>query len=175
MWGAFPDAWNWTRDREERQWPHSTPGAAALLPGRTLRAAAAPSPIRFDPWVEVDPTALRHNVEVVARLTGGRPILAVIRNNAYGLGLREVAGVLEPLAAVAGFAVVKAEAALALRTAGVRKPVVLMALFDDDAGRSWWPGAWSWRSPPTTAWRGPAGRRRVAAGLPGSTSTWTPA
>ncbi|MEQ9400394.1 MAG: alanine racemase [Longimicrobiales bacterium] len=109
-------------------------GAAALLPGPTLRAAAAPSPTRFDPWVEVDPAALRHNVEVVARLAGGRPILAVIKNNAYGLGLREVAGVLEPLPAVAGFAVVKAEAALALRAAGVRKPVVLMALFDDDAG-----------------------------------------
>ena len=32
---------------------------------------------RFDPWIEVDPSALAFNVGVISRLTGGRPILAV--------------------------------------------------------------------------------------------------
>lgn len=120
------------------------PGAELHAPDGTRPAPASPSASqprpggrgslpgdRFDPWVEVDAEALRHNVEVVGRLTGGRPILAVVKNNAYGLGLTEVAGVLEPLPAVAGFAVVKVQAALALREAGVAKPVLHMGLSDE--------------------------------------------
>lgn len=89
---------------------------------------------RFDPWIEVDPEALAHNVDVVSRLSGGRPILAVIKNNAYGLGLEIIARLLEPRDEIAGFAVVKAEAALRLREAGIRKPVLLMGLFGDEDG-----------------------------------------
>ncbi|NNF29517.1 MAG: hypothetical protein HKN73_19990, partial [Gemmatimonadetes bacterium] len=94
---------------------------------------AAPTD-RFDPWIEVDPEALTHNVGVVSRLSGGRPILAVIKNNAYGLGLTAVARILEPKNEIAGFAVVKAEAALRLREAGIRKPILLMGLFGDTDG-----------------------------------------
>jgi alanine racemase len=69
---------------------------------------------------------------MVSRLSGGRPILAVIKNNAYGLGLDIIARLLEPRDEIAGFAVVKAEAALRLREAGIRKPVLLMGLFGDE-------------------------------------------
>ncbi len=93
-----------------------------------------PPPDRFDPWLEIDPSALVTNAGIVSRLAGGRPILAVIKNNAYGLGLTQVAHILEPLESIAGFAVVKAAAALALREAGVRKPVLLMGLFSDEDG-----------------------------------------
>ncbi|NNM35048.1 MAG: alanine racemase [Gemmatimonadetes bacterium] len=91
-------------------------------------------PQGFDPWIEVDGNALRQNLSTVARLAGGRPVLAVVKNNAYGLGLAGVASVLEPLEGVLGFAVVKAEAALALREWGVQKPVLLMGVFGDDVG-----------------------------------------
>jgi len=115
-------------------------GVAAGALARPLRLAAStqhptpPPPDRFDPWIEVEPAALRHNVGVVSRLTSGRPILAVVKNDAYGLGLAEVASVLEPLPEIAGFAVVKTEAALRLRDAGVTKPVLLMGLFGDQDG-----------------------------------------
>jgi len=89
---------------------------------------------RFDPWIEVDPAALAFNVRVISRLTGGRPILAVIKNNGYGLGLTTVGRILEGFPEVMGLAVVKTEAALALREAGVRKPVLLMALFGEEDG-----------------------------------------
>jgi alanine racemase len=91
-------------------------------------------PDRFDPWLEIDRAALAHNVRVVARLGGGRPVLAVVKNNAYGLGLAEVASLLEPMPEIGGFAVVKTEAALMLREVGVRKPVLLMGLFGDTDG-----------------------------------------
>jgi len=83
---------------------------------------------RFDPWVEVIPDALAHNVAQVSRLSGGRPILAVVKNNAYGLDLVTTARILEPMNEIAGFAVVKTEAALALKAGGIDKPVLHMGI-----------------------------------------------
>ena len=104
-------------------------GAVARSQGMAEAAALqVPPATRFDPWIEVDSRALRRNVGVVAGLAAGRPILAVVKNNAYGLGLADVARILEPLEAVQGFAVVKADAALALRSAGITKPVTLHCL-----------------------------------------------
>ncbi len=88
---------------------------------------------RFDPWIEVDRSALQANVAEVRRLTGGRPILAVIKNNAYGLGLVMAAKVLETFPEVVAFAVVKMTSAFALREAGITKPIHLMALFPPSA------------------------------------------
>jgi alanine racemase len=82
----------------------------------------------------VDPEAFQINVGVVSRLADHRPIMAVIKNNGYGLGLTTVGKILEGFPEVVGLAVVKTEAALALREAGVRKPVLLMALFGDEDG-----------------------------------------
>jgi len=99
-----------------------------------LTELPAASDARFDPWLEVDRAALVENVRVISRLVGARPILAVIKNNAYGLGLTTVAALLEPLPEIAGLAVVKTSAALELREAGIRKPVLLMGLFSDEDG-----------------------------------------
>lgn len=83
----------------------------------------------FDPWIEIHAPNLAHNVREVSRAAGKRPILAVIKNNAYGLGLATVAGQFEPLPEVDGFAVVKLDEAVTLRDRGVGKPVLLMGPF----------------------------------------------
>jgi alanine racemase len=83
----------------------------------------------FDPWIEVYPANLRNNVVEVSRRVGGKPILAVIKNNGYGLGLANVARTLDALQQVAGFAVVKVDEAHTLRDAGIRKPVLFMGPF----------------------------------------------
>jgi alanine racemase len=83
----------------------------------------------FDPWIEVYPENLRNNLAEVNRRVGGKPILAVIKNNGYGLGLANVARIFDPLTQVAGFAVVKADEAHTLRDAGIRKPVLFMGPF----------------------------------------------
>lgn len=116
-------------------------GAAAalgLVPRRLLQqeapvGARVPKD-RFDPWVEVDPDLLRHNVKQVSRLAGGRPVLAVVKNNAYGLGLSTAGPILESFPEVWGLAVVKADAALRLRDAGIRKPILLMAMCTERDG-----------------------------------------
>jgi alanine racemase len=88
----------------------------------------------FDPWIEVLPEAINHNVSEVARLAGNRPILAVVKNNAYGLGVETVGRILDQHSQIVGLAVVKADQALRLRSAGVRKPIVLMGQFDEPEG-----------------------------------------
>ena len=106
--------------------------ALAAAVGRPQAGAVTASAVRdssFDPWVEIDAANLRHNAAEVYRRTG-RPILAVIKNNGYGAGVVNVAKVLEPLAPIAGFAVVKLHEAVTLRDAGVRKPVLLLGPFD---------------------------------------------
>ena len=84
----------------------------------------------FDPWVEVHTGNLRQNAAEIARLTK-RPILAVIKNNGYGLGVVSSAKALESSPSIHGFAVVKLQEALDLRAQGIKKPVLLMAPFDD--------------------------------------------
>ena len=99
----------------------------AAAPGLTLapraRAAFCSS---FDPWVEVRPDHLRHNLAEIHRRVGGRPILAVIKNDGYGLGVAAAARAIEADPATAGFAVVKLQEAATLRDADVRKPVLCM-------------------------------------------------
>lgn len=90
------------------------------------RPAAAEAHSSFDPWVEIHADNLRRNVAEVSRRVASRPVLAVIKNNGYGLGVVEAARLLEGLAPIAGFAVVKLNEAVRLREAGVRKPVLLM-------------------------------------------------
>ena len=114
--------------------------AAAALARRLPAASVATSPAvaegRFEPWIEVDANALRTNVDVLSKLAGGRPFTGVIKNNGYGLGLVQVARVLETVPSLSGFGVVKVSEALALREAGIRKPILLLALFDDADGEA---------------------------------------
>jgi alanine racemase len=94
--------------------------------GEASEPATAPA-ATSEPWLEVDAAAIAHNVKTIARLTGGKPVLAVAKNNAYGLGCKEAGPILDSLAEVWGIAVVRIDEAIALRDAGVRKPVLLMA------------------------------------------------
>jgi alanine racemase len=101
------------------------------LVGRSAPALSRPSPrglaVRPDPWLEIETEALAQNARAVSGFAGGRPLLAVVKNNAYGLAVETAGPILERQPAVAGLAVVRAEEALRLRRAGVRKPVLLMA------------------------------------------------
>ena len=105
---------------------------AALLPVQSRFGVDSESvQSGFDPWVEINAQHLRHNVGEIARVAGGRPVLAVIKNNGYGLGVTNVARLLDDDRRIAGFAVVKLHEAMSLRDAGIRKPVLLMGPFTD--------------------------------------------
>ena len=109
--------------------------AAALTASRPSPSRAQSPAIRahdssFDPWIEIRADHLQHNAAEVARFAGRRPLLAVIKNNAYGLGLVAVGRALAQSNAVRGLAVVKLHEALALRDAGVTAPILMMGPFD---------------------------------------------
>ena len=109
----------------------------AVLPSTPELAdwrSAAPAPSQdssFDPWVEIHAENLRHNVTEISRRVSARPILAVIKNNGYGLGVVNIAQLLEPQPEIFGFAVVKLHEAFSLRDAGIRKPILLLGPFDE--------------------------------------------
>ncbi len=76
-------------------------------------------------YVEVNLTRLRRNFEAIRRRVGGAKIMAILKANAYGHGLVEVARhVVEWGAACIGVAVL--EEALLLRQAGVRAPILVL-------------------------------------------------
>ena len=106
--------------------------APSLVPAPQPSETAASKDSSFDPWIEIFPANLRHNVQEISRRVASRPILAVIKNNGYGFGVANVAQLLEPQAEVFGFAVVKFHEAISLRDAGVRKPILLLGPFDEN-------------------------------------------
>jgi alanine racemase len=106
---------------------HSSPDLTAT----PLPESIASQDSAFDPWVEIHRENLRHNVAEISRRASGRPILAVIKNNGYGMGVANVATLLEPQAEIFGFAVVKLHEAFSLRDAGIRKPILLLGPFDE--------------------------------------------
>ncbi len=99
----------------------------------TVQTSEAPTSkdSSFDPWVEIHRENLRHNVQEISRRTASRPVLAVIKNNGYGMGVTNVAQLLEPQPEIFGFAVVKLHEAISLRDAGIRKPILLLGPFDE--------------------------------------------
>jgi len=71
----------------------------------------------------IDSSALRHNLAVVRRTAPGSRVMAVIKADGYGHGAERVA---RALADADAFAVACVSEAEALRTAGVRHPIVLL-------------------------------------------------
>ncbi|MEW6323037.1 MAG: alanine racemase [Acidobacteriota bacterium] len=105
----------------------AAPPARAFAQSPVMRLRPGGSGDGFDPWLEVIAPAFRHNAAEVARIAGGRPILAVVKNNAYGLGDVLVGPLLASCPEVGGIACVRPAEALAMRSAGVRKPMLTMA------------------------------------------------
>lgn len=80
-------------------------------------------------WAQVDVDALRHNFHMVRRCAQGAAVMAVVKADAYGHGAAAVAPLLEREGADA-FAVACLAEALALRRAGVTKPILILGHTD---------------------------------------------
>lgn len=82
-------------------------------------------------WVEIDRAALLSNIHACRQLIGPRcRLLALVKGNAYGHGLRETARVLLD-AGVDSLGVEAVGEALALRAAGITGPVLLVGPIPD--------------------------------------------
>src|SRR5437667_654651 len=76
--------------------------------------------------VRIDSAALRHNLGAARRRAPRSRICAVVKANAYGHGLARAA---RAFAAAEGLALIELEAALELRRAGERRPMLLLQGF----------------------------------------------
>ncbi|MFC2164297.1 alanine racemase [Acidobacteriota bacterium] len=94
---------------------------------KSISGLRKPDPGSFDPWVEVIADAIRNNVKEIYRYTKGCRLLAVAKNNANGIGLRQVGPILDQMDEVFGIAIVRIDEALTLIDAGVKKPIIMMA------------------------------------------------
>lgn len=103
----------------------STISAGVILTGSATTMAmaqeagtAGPPPQtvenQFDTWIELNIDNLNHNISEVRKKINGRPIMAVIKCNAYGHGLVEIASSMA-LQGIEHFAVVKMDEGEKLR------------------------------------------------------------
>ena len=76
----------------------------------------------------IDTAALRHNLEVARRAGEDSRMMAVIKANAYGHGLLDVAHALDR---ADGFAVARVDEALSLRSRGIDKPILVLGGYND--------------------------------------------
>ncbi len=84
----------------------------------------------FVPTVEIDLSALRHNLSVVRRHAPASRVMAVVKADAYGHGLLEVARTLE---AVDALAVARMDEGVLLRSGQPRKRILVLAGAQDAA------------------------------------------
>lgn len=82
------------------------------------------------PVAQINLQALQHNLSRVRQLAPDSQVLAVLKANAYGHGLVRVA---QALSDADAFAVARIDEALALRTGGIVKPIVLLEGFYEAA------------------------------------------
>lgn len=77
-------------------------------------------------WAAIDLDALRHNYHALRRQAGRASMLAILKANAYGHGLIRIARELSDVDAIG---VARVDEALALREAGITRPIVLLEGF----------------------------------------------
>jgi len=106
----------------------ATPLPRVLRPQRAVPADAV-RPTR----AEVNLANLRHNLRVVQRLAGGRPVWAVLKADGYGHGSKAVARTLER-AGASGMCVALLEEGIELREAGIKIPILVTGGY---YGRAW--------------------------------------
>lgn len=106
---------------------------ALAVPDQLGSAIAEPtaSGEGFDPWIEINLSNLAWNLSEIRRRVGSRPVMAVIKANAYGHGLVGIARALEGQN-VKHFAVGKVVEAVALRENGIGGTVLNFGPFSQD-------------------------------------------
>ena len=84
-------------------------------------------------WVEINKAALIHNLNEFRRLIGNSTLLIpVVKSNAYGHGIVEVASICESSDAVDRLAVVNLDEALLLRLCNIKKPIQILSFFEEN-------------------------------------------
>ena len=115
-----------------------TGSAATMARAQEAEIAGPPAQTledQFDTWVELNMDNLNHNIAEVRKKINGRPIMAVIKCNAYGHGIVEIAKGLA-LQRVEHFAVVKMDEAEHLRHNQIKGMILNLGPFSPRDART---------------------------------------
>jgi alanine racemase len=91
-------------------------------------------PLKPHTWIELSQSAFAHNIGQYAQLINGRGDLAVVvKSNAYGHGMEQIAGLCQADPRVGWLCVAHLSEALTLRHKfGITKPILVLAVVDED-------------------------------------------
>jgi len=103
---------------------------------RAFSPHASRPPFSRPTWAEIDLSALRHNVRLLAGLARPARLLAVIKANAYGHGVGIVAPALDAMDEVSMLGVASVDEGFALRELGIAKPILLLSAMLPEEARS---------------------------------------
>lgn len=83
-------------------------------------------------WIEIDEQALNHNLQSYKAIIGPALLAPVIKSNAYGHGIELIAKLCDRNNAVDYLCVVSLREALFLRSIGIKKPLLVISIIDDN-------------------------------------------
>ena len=83
-------------------------------------------------WAEIDLSALIHNFNIIKSKAKTSKIMAVVKANAYGHSVSDIAPALEK-AGADSFAVSNIDEAIQLREIGIKKPILILGYTPIDA------------------------------------------
>jgi alanine racemase len=81
--------------------------------------------LRRSAWIEIDVAAVEGNLAAIADMSGGLPVMPVVKADAYGHGMVPIARILER-AGVAALCVATLDEAVVLREAGIRSELLVL-------------------------------------------------
>lgn len=81
-------------------------------------------------WVEINAQALAHNIRMYKQVAGNRVLAPVIKSNAYGHGIEQIAQLCNANPAVDMLCTVSLSEALLLRSRGITKPLLVLSIID---------------------------------------------
>ena len=84
-------------------------------------------------WVEIDVQAFNHNIACYKNIIGPSTMISlVVKANAYGHGITQIAHIAEDNENIDMLATASLSEALILRNDGIKKPILVMGIMDED-------------------------------------------
>lgn len=88
--------------------------------------------MHYPTYIELSKAALEHNIMLYKQLVGNAALAFVVKGNAYGHGMDQIVEFTRNHAAIAYYATATLSEALHIRSHGVTKPILVMAVVDHD-------------------------------------------
>lgn len=88
--------------------------------------------IHYGTWVEIDKNALEHNIANYKHLVEPALLAVVIKSNAYGHGIEQIAKICDHNRFVDYLCTVSLSEAIFLRSKGIKKPLLVLSILDEN-------------------------------------------